>query len=114
MLYEFVAEATGAESNGSGRWLPPFDAAGLSHLEAVLRKDCAAEGAALRVAVTEGCGAVEVRVSGAKAALRLSFDRAELHPPYVRQVVRNAVTRYRFSLGGQLMPYSGRGCSHDV
>lgn len=98
MLYELAAGAA-AESIGSGRRLPPAGAASLAHLEAVLTEDAAVEGADLDVALKEGCGAIEVRVSGPTAALRLSFDRAELHPPYVRQVVRDAITRYRSALG---------------
>ena len=80
--------------------MPPPAGTGLARLAAALTKDAAVEGPALDVAVTEGCGAIDVRVVGPRAALRLSFDRADLHPPYVRHVVRNAVTRYRSALGG--------------
>jgi hypothetical protein len=99
MLYDLAGEAAAAESVGSSRRLPPADAASLAHLEAVLTEDVAVYGTALGVALTEGCGAIEVRVSGPTAGLRLLFDRAELHPPYVRQAVRKAVTRYRSALG---------------
>jgi hypothetical protein len=99
MLYELTRKAAAAESIGGGS--PPADAASLARLEAALAEDAALEGTALDVALTKRCGAIEVRVSGPTAGLRLSFDRAELDLPYVRQVVRNAVARYRSALGHQ-------------
>jgi hypothetical protein len=56
--------------------------------------------AALQVAVNAGCcGAVEVRVSGPAAGLRLFFDPAEAQPAYIRHVVGDSVKRYRGALG---------------
>ncbi len=104
MLHELAAKAAPAESISSSRRLPTADAASLAHLEAVLTEDAAVERGNLDVSLAEICGAIEVRVSGPAASLRLTFDRAELHPPYVRQVVRDAITRYRSALGCQSSP----------
>jgi hypothetical protein len=57
--------------------------------------------------VAEVCGAIEVRVSGPTGRLRLSFDRADLDPAYVRSVVRRTLRRYRACLGGR--PSDKRG-----
>lgn len=75
---------------------------GIEHekrLQALLTDAIAVEGGDLQVAVTQSCGAVEVRVSGPTGELRLPFDRAHLHPSYVLGVVRETVRRYRTSLG---------------
>ncbi len=94
MLREAAATA---EFSGSMGRLPPAEGTDLA-IESVLTKDAAAEGITFAIALREACGAIEVRVSGARAVLRLSFDRADLHPPYVRHVVRAAVKCYRSSL----------------
>lgn len=70
-------------------------------LRALLMEEVVLEGGNLEVAVTEGCGAVEVRVSGPTGELRLPFDRAHLQPAYVLGVVRETVRRYRTSLSGR-------------
>jgi hypothetical protein len=51
------------------------------------------------VEVVEGCGVVEVRVSGPMGTLRLSFDRAELTPAFARCVLRKTLEDYGGSLG---------------
>lgn len=68
-------------------------------LQIMLREEVARDGGALQVAVTEGCGVVEVRVSGPTGALRLNFDRAELTPAFVRHVLRRKLKDYGASLG---------------
>ena len=68
-------------------------------LQALLMQEVTPEGGPLDIEVRGGCGEVEVRVAGPTGELRLPFDRAELHPAYVLRVVRQAVKRYRTSLG---------------
>ena len=70
-----------------------------AQLQAVLKEDLAGDGANLDVAVTRDCGAVEVRVLGPAAALTLSFDAEEAQAANVRLAVRQAIARYRSSLG---------------
>jgi hypothetical protein len=72
---------------------------GDSRLQALLREDAAADEAVVEVAVTRGCGAVEVRIVGPTAGLTLCFDHAEAHPRAVRFAVREAIARYRSALG---------------
>jgi len=69
---------------------------GLARLKGVLAEDA---GTALGVALREVCGGIEVRVSAATAVLRLFVDRADLHPPYIRHVVRTEIARFRSALG---------------
>jgi hypothetical protein len=59
----------------------------------------AQDDADLDISVTELCGAVEVLVSGPVCGVWRRFDRSELHPAYVRHVMREMVKRYRASLG---------------
>ena len=70
-----------------------------ARLQGALRDDFAAEGTNVGVMVTRGCGAVEVRVFGPRAALTLSFDHAEAHLASVRLAVRAAMSRYGSALG---------------
>jgi hypothetical protein len=101
MLDALDAEVAPADPIGHGGRLTTVDRGHLASLEAVLAGDTVIDGAGLGVTLTVDCGAVEVRVSGPTAELSLPFDRAELHPAYVRRVVADAVTRYRFALGGR-------------
>jgi hypothetical protein len=81
-------------------WAPASTGDGhLSRLKATLAPELAHEGDGLEVSVTEGCGRVEVRVSGPRAELRLLFDRSDLDPAYVRHLVRRTVKRYQNSFG---------------
>ena len=68
-------------------------------LHTTIRKEVARRGGALQVAVVEGCGVVEVQVSGPTGTLRLSFDRAQLTPAFVGHVLRNELRSYGASLG---------------
>jgi len=70
----------------------------MARLEAVLREDLARE-RELGVAVTRGCGTVEVRVLGPAATLALFFDAGEAQAAHVRLAVRAAIARYASSLG---------------
>lgn len=69
-----------------------------ARLLALLEQDLAAHGANLGVAVTRGCGALEVRVFGPAAAVTLFFDAAEAQAAHVRPAVRAEVARYASSL----------------
>lgn len=71
----------------------------MTPLQMMLRDEVAREDGALQVAVIEGCGVVEVRVSGPAGKLRLNFDRAELTPAFVRSVLRRKLKDYEASLG---------------
>jgi hypothetical protein len=101
MLYAPDTDIAPADHIGHGGGLAPVDRGHLARLEAVVAGDTVFDGAALGVALTVGCGVVEVRVSGPTAELSLPFDRAELDPAYVRRVVADAVTRYKFALRGR-------------
>lgn len=79
----------------------------MTPLQTMLREEVAREDGALQVAVVEGCGEVEVRVSGPAGRLRLAFDRAELAPAFVRSVLRRKVQDYRASLGSRPSPKRG-------
>ena len=72
---------------------------GASRLQALLREDTAAGEAAVEVAVTRGCGCVDVRIAGPAAGLTLRFDQAEACPNAVRFAVRAAIAQYRSALG---------------
>lgn len=83
------ASAAGSAGHARGR---------LMRLRAALEEEVALVGGGVGVAVTEGCGAVEVLVSGPSGGLQLLFDATELHPAFVRHAVRRTVERYRSSL----------------
>src|SRR5687767_6280113 len=68
-------------------------------LPGLLTHALAQDNADLDISVTELCGAVEVLVSGPVCGVWRRFDRSELHPAYVRHVMREMVKRYRASLG---------------
>ena len=59
------------------------------------------EGGRLEASLREGCGAVELQISGPEGSLRLEFDRSQLTPAFVRSVLRRKLTRYGDSLGGK-------------
>jgi hypothetical protein len=99
MLSELAPDVGFSNTSVHGWAAATTDDGHLSRLEATLAPELAREGDALEVSVTEGCGTVEVRVSGPSAELRLLFDRADLDPAYVRHVVRGMVKRYRASFG---------------
>ena len=86
---------TGGDTTANERRSSPGLQAGI---RAALAEDASLDFHRFEVAVTEVCGAAEVRVSGPRSALRLLFDRAELNPAFVAQVVRRKVERYRDSL----------------
>ena len=90
MLSQLVAQVDG-----------PRAARHETRLNPVLDDDRVSRVADLAVTVTRGCGAVEVRVSGPGATLRLTFDPSELPPGDGRCLVRAAVARYRSSLLGR-------------
>ena len=71
----------------------------MTPLQALLREEVAREDGRLQVAVIDGCGVVEVRVSGPTGELRLHFDRAELAPAFVRNLLRRSLEDYGASLG---------------
>lgn len=71
----------------------------LLRLRAALQEQAASDG--VTVALSDACGAVEVRVSGEAAGLRLRFDCDELQPGFVRSTVRRITERYRTSLHGR-------------
>lgn len=67
-------------------------------LQTALENEISRDGGALKVTVAESCGAIDVRIAGPSADLKLRFDRAELNPPFVRHVIRRTVNRYGASL----------------
>jgi hypothetical protein len=75
-------------------------------LQTTIREEVAREGGALQVAVIEGCGVVEVHVSGPTGTLRLRFDRAQLTPAFVRHVLRRKLKAFGASLGCRPGPKS--------
>ncbi len=70
-----------------------------AQLQQAHTRELAADGSDLDGAVTRDCGAVEVRVLGPEAALTLVFDAEEAQAADVRLAVRQALARYRSSLG---------------
>ena len=69
-------------------------------MQALVDQEVRREGGELEGALMEGCGVVELQISGPEGALRLEFDRSELTPAFVRSVLRRKLRRYRGSLGG--------------
>lgn len=71
----------------------------VSRLQMILREEVARVSRALRVAVIEACGVVEVQVSGPAGTLRLRCDPTELTPAFLRQMLRRKLKDYGASLG---------------
>jgi hypothetical protein len=69
-------------------------------VQALLDQEVSREGGGLEAALREGCGVVELQISGPEGSLRLEFDRSELTPAFVRSVLRRTLRRYGGSLGG--------------
>lgn len=70
-------------------------------MQAVVAQEVRREGGGLEGALREGCGAVELQISGPEGSLRLEFDRSQLTPAFVRSVLRRKLKRYGGSLGGK-------------
>ena len=69
-------------------------------MQALVDQEVRHEGGGLEAALREGCGAVELQISGPEGSLRLEFDRSQLMPAFVRSVLRRKLKRYGSSLGG--------------
>lgn len=70
-------------------------------LEAILSEEAGRHDGGCRAFVSDSSGALEVRITGPKASLRLVFERAELDPAQVRHVVRRTLSRYRSALSAR-------------
>jgi len=76
-----------------------IESSGDSRLRTLLLEDAASDDAAVEVAVTRACGAVDVRVAGPAPALTLRFDPAEAYPDAVRCAMCAAIAKYKSVLG---------------
>lgn len=71
----------------------------VARLQMMLREEVARVSGVLQVAVIEGCGVIEVQVSGPAGTLRLSCDPTEVSPAFLRHMLRKRLRDYGSSLG---------------
>jgi hypothetical protein len=69
-------------------------------VQALVDQEVRREGGGLEAARREGCGMVELQISGPEGSLRLEFDRSQLTRAFARSVLRRKLKRYGGSLGG--------------